>query len=46
MTLPGKLAPAELDRIVTPHLGAVRPEVLQGPRVGTDCGIVRLGAAA
>jgi hydrogenase maturation factor len=40
----GKLSPADLARVITPHLGASRPEVLLGPRVGADSGIVRVGA--
>jgi hydrogenase maturation factor len=30
--------------VIAPHLGAVRPEVRVGPKVGTDCAIVGLGA--
>jgi hydrogenase expression/formation protein HypE len=44
MTALGKLAPEQFARLIAPHLGAARPEVLQGPRVGTDAAIVRLGA--
>ena len=40
----GKLAPDTLERLILPHLGAARPEVRVGPRVGADCAIVRLGA--
>ena len=40
----GKLAPEAFARLIAPHLGAVRPEVLVGPRVGGDCAIVRLSA--
>ena len=40
----GKLSPAEFDRVIAPHLGATRPEVRVGPRAGTDCAIVGLGA--
>lgn len=40
----GKLSPAVFERIIAPHLGAQRPEVLVGPRPGTDCAIVRLSA--
>jgi hydrogenase expression/formation protein HypE len=40
----GKLAPADLARLITPHLGAARPEVVLGPRPGTDAAIVRVGA--
>lgn len=40
----GKLPPADFERLIAPHLGAPRPEVLVGPRTGTDAAIVRLGA--
>jgi hydrogenase maturation factor len=40
----GKLAPAAFERLIAPHLGAARPEVLVGPRAGHDCAIVRIGA--
>jgi len=40
----GKLSPAAFERIIAPHLGAQRPEVLVGPWPGTDCAIVRLSA--
>ncbi len=40
----GKLSPAEFGRVIAPHLGAMRPEVRVGPRAGTDCAIVGLGA--
>jgi hydrogenase maturation factor len=40
----GKLPPAAFERIVAPHLGAARPEVLVGPRVGGDCAVVKLSA--
>jgi hydrogenase maturation factor len=40
----GKLPPAAFERLIAPHLGAARPEVLVGPRVGGDCAVVRLGA--
>lgn len=40
----GKLQPEAFARLIAPHLGAARAEVLQGPRVGTDAAIVRLGA--
>ncbi len=40
----GKLSPSDFERLVLPHLGATRPEVLVGPRVGTDAAIVRVGA--
>lgn len=40
----GKLTPDAFTRIVAPHLGAARAEVLVGPRVGHDAAIVRIGA--
>jgi len=40
----GKLSPAVFERLIAPHLGAARPEVLVGPAVGGDCAVVRLGA--
>ncbi len=40
----GKLGPAAFDRWIAPRLGAARPEVLLGPRPGTDAAIVRVGA--
>lgn len=40
----GKLSPAAFERLVAPHLGAARPEVLVGPRIGGDCAVVRLSA--
>jgi hydrogenase expression/formation protein HypE len=40
----GKLSPDELERLISPHLGAARPEVIVGPRVGTDAAIVKIGA--
>jgi len=42
--LVGKLSPDELERLISPHLGATRPEVIVGPRVGTDAAIVKIGA--
>lgn len=39
----GKLGPAAFERLVAPHLGAARREVLVGPRAGHDAAIVRLG---
>jgi len=41
----GKIAPEVFDRLIAPHLGAARPEVLVGPRPGTDAAVVRIGAA-
>lgn len=40
----GKLAPQDFDRLIAPHLGAARGEVLLGPRPGVDAAIVRVGA--
>jgi hydrogenase maturation factor len=40
----GKIAPDVFARLIAPHLGAVRPEVIAGPRAGHDCAIVRAGA--
>src|SRR5512145_2003770 len=40
----GKIPPGAFERLIAPHLGAARPEVLVGPRAGTDCAIVRLSA--
>jgi hydrogenase maturation factor len=40
----GKLAPEAFERLLAPHLGASRPEVLVGPRAGHDAAIVRIGA--
>jgi hydrogenase maturation factor len=40
----GKLGPEAFERLIAPHLGASRPEVLQGPRAGADAAIVKLGA--
>ncbi|MBI1796966.1 MAG: AIR synthase [Candidatus Eisenbacteria bacterium] len=40
----GKIAPETFERLIAPHLGAVRPEVLVGPRAGHDTAIVRVGA--
>lgn len=39
----GKIAPGQFERVIAPHLGATRPEVLVGPRAGQDSAIVRLG---
>jgi len=40
----GKITPSEFERVIAPRLGASRPEVLTGPRLGTDCAVVRIGA--
>jgi hydrogenase maturation factor len=39
----GKIAPGQFERVIAPHLGASRPEVLVGPRAGQDSAIVKLG---
>jgi hydrogenase maturation factor len=44
MNLLGKVTPEVLAHVVTPRLGAARPEVLVGPRPGCDAAIVRVGA--
>ncbi len=41
----GKLSPEAFERLIAPHLGAARAEVLVGPGVGADAAIVRIGAA-
>ena len=40
----GKLTPDAFTRLVAPFLGAARPEVSVGPRVGHDAAIVKIGA--
>jgi hydrogenase expression/formation protein HypE len=40
----GKLSPEAFARIVAPHLGAVRAEVLAGPRAGHDAAVIKIGA--
>ena len=40
----GKLAPEAFARWVAPFLGAARPEVIVGPRVGHDAAIIKIGA--
>ncbi|HKQ57808.1 MAG TPA: AIR synthase-related protein, partial [Candidatus Eisenbacteria bacterium] len=40
----GKLPPGVFERLIAPHLGAARAEVLVGPRVGADCAVVKLSA--
>src|SRR5262245_17108907 len=40
----GKLPPAAFERLIAPHLGARRPEVLVGPRAGVDCAVIKLSA--
>src|SRR5262249_48614052 len=41
---PGKLPGRDLERLVFPHLGARRDEVLVRPGAGLDCAIVKIGA--
>ncbi len=40
----GKIAPGVFARVIAPHLGAERPEVLAGPRAGHDAAVIRIGA--
>ena len=40
----GKIPPEAFETLIAPHLGAARPEVLQGPRPGTDAAVIRIGA--
>ncbi len=40
----GKISPEVFARIIAPHLGAPRPEVLAGPRAGHDAAVVKIGA--
>lgn len=44
MSPTGKVAPEDFERLIAPHLGAARGEVLLGPRPGVDAAIVRVGA--
>lgn len=44
MPAPGKIDPATFERVIAPHLGAARSEVLCGPRSGVDAALVRIGA--
>lgn len=44
MSPTGKIAPADFDRLIAPHLGAARGEVLLGPRPGVDAAVIRIGA--
>ncbi len=39
----GKATRPFFDQVIFPHLGAVRPEVLIGPRHGVDVAVVGLG---
>jgi hydrogenase maturation factor len=38
----GKIPPALFRRLIAPHLGSLRHEVLVGPGAGLDCAIVRI----
>ncbi len=40
----GKLTPRSFEKLIAPHLGVARAEVLVGPRAGCDAGVIRLGA--
>jgi hydrogenase expression/formation protein HypE len=40
---PGKLSSQELARLVFPHLGSTRPEVLVGAALGEDAAVLDLG---
>ena len=40
----GKLSAAEFERVIAPALGPARAEVLVGPRIGSDCAVVKIGA--
>ena len=40
----GKIAPGQFERVIAPHLGAARAEVLVGPRAGQDSALVKLGS--
>src|SRR5262245_60362496 len=40
----GKLTREAFERLIVPHLGGARPEVLVGPRLGYDTAIVKIGA--
>ena len=40
----GKITPEVFGRVIAPHLGAARPEVLAGPRAGHDAAVIRAGA--
>ncbi|MCX7022725.1 MAG: AIR synthase family protein [bacterium] len=39
----GKISPEFFNAVIYPSLGAVRPEVLVGPRHGVDTAVVRIG---
>ncbi|MBC7217542.1 MAG: hypothetical protein H5U36_05175 [Candidatus Caldatribacterium sp.] len=40
----GKLSPRELERLVFPFQGAKRQEVVFGPYLGRDCGVLRFSS--
>ena len=40
----GKISPEMFTRVIAPHLGAGRAEVLAGPRAGHDAAVIRIGA--
>jgi len=42
----GKISPEFFNKIIYPHLGAKRTDVLVGPRHGVDVGIVKIGQKA
>lgn len=42
----GKISPEVFNRLIYPHLGAKRPEILVGPQHGVDVGIVEIGNRA
>ncbi len=42
----GKISAAAFNKLIFPHLGADRPEVIVGPRHGVDVGIVEIGNKA
>jgi hydrogenase expression/formation protein HypE len=42
----GKISSEAFNKLIFPHLGATRPEVLIGPRHGVDVGIVEIGSRA
>jgi hydrogenase maturation factor len=40
----GKISPEIFARVIAPHLGAARGEVVAGPREGHDAAVIRIGA--
>ncbi len=40
----GKITPEVFARVIAPHLGAERAEVLAGPRAGHDAAVIKIGA--